>query len=83
MRAVASDFSRSEQLIYEDVQGQDCCGDAKRHPEPPFDPMAAACEELELTRTNIRRQLETATNENRRAQLKAALAHIEAEIAKL
>ena len=40
-------------------------------------------EELELTRTNIRRQVETATNENRRAQLKAALAHIEAEIAKL
>lgn len=74
--------SKSVQEQWQDAEAE---RDQRRKPKKSAEQMERdkKREGLELSRRRIVHELEAATNERRREQLRAALAHLDGELAKL
>lgn len=74
--------SKSVQEQWQDAEAE---RDQRRKPKKSAEQMERdkKREGLELSRRRIFHELEAATNERRREQLRAALAHLDGELAKL
>jgi hypothetical protein len=71
--------------VQEQWQDAEAAADQRRKPKKSAEQVdrEKKREGLELSRRRILHELEAATNERRREQLRAALAHLDGELAKL
>jgi hypothetical protein len=71
--------------VQEQWQDAEAAAEARKKPRKSAEEMERdkKREGLELSRRRIARELETATNEQRREQLRAALAHLDSQLANI